>query len=59
MSYQVNFRLFIPDCEYWEAESLRMLRKELHDACMKVVQDAGLKSKQVGMSAAEVAYLTK
>lgn len=59
MSYQVNFRLFIPDCEYWEAENIRMLRKELHDACMKVIQDAGFKAKNVGMTAAEVAYLSK
>ena len=59
MSYQVNFRLFIPDCEYWEAEAFRMLQKEFHDACVKVVQDAGFKSKQVGMTAVEVAYLAK
>lgn len=59
MSYQVNFRLFIPDCEYWEAENLRMLQKELHDACVKVVQDAGIKGKQIGLTSAEVAYLSK
>lgn len=59
MSYQVNFRLFIPDCEYWEAEAFRMLQKEFHDACVKVVADAGLPMKQIGLTSAEVAYLQK
>lgn len=59
MSYQVNFRLFIPDCEYWEAEAFRMLQKEFHDACVKVVTDAGLPTKQIGLTSAEVAYLQK
>lgn len=59
MSYQVNFRLFIPDCEYWEAELIARLQREIHDACVKAIMDAGIKGKQIGLSSGEVAYLTK
>ena len=59
MSYQVNFRLFIPDCEYWETEALRMLQKEFHDACVKVIKDAGLPTHQTGLTSAEVTFLPK
>ena len=59
MSYQVNFRLFVCDCEFWEAEAVSKLQAELHDACMKVIQDNHIKHKQIGLSPAEVTYLTK
>jgi len=59
VSYQVNFRLFVPNCEYWESERVLKLQKDLHEACMKVVEESGLKDKQVGLSAGEVVYLPK
>jgi len=59
VSYQVNFRLFVPNCEYWESERVLKLQKDLHEACVKVVEESGLKDKQVGLSAGEVTYLSK
>ena len=59
MSYQVNFRLIVPNCEYWESERVLKLQKDLHEACVKVVEESGVKDKQVGLSAGEVVYLSK
>jgi hypothetical protein len=56
VSYQVNFRVFIPDCEYWEAEKMQLLQQEMHEAVQKLVTQAGL-HKRVGMTSAEVVYL--
>lgn len=58
MSYQVNYRLFLCDCQYWEAEAAAKLQAELHDACMKVFKENGLGNRQCGLSSAEVSYLT-
>lgn len=58
MSYQVNYRLFVCDCEYWEAEAIAKLQRELHDACIKVLQDNHF-SKQIGLSSAEITFLNK
>jgi len=59
VSYQVNFRLIVPNCEYWESERVLKLQKDLHEACVKVVEESGVKDKQVGLSAGEVVYLSK
>lgn len=59
MSYQVNFRLFIPDCEYWETEALQMLRGELIDALKDAAEKAGVHGKTIGICPVEVAYLAK
>ena len=59
MSYQVNFRLFFPDREYWEAEQISQLRSDLQKACEKVIDDHALTRKAVVVSSAEVTYLTK
>ena len=58
MSYQVNYRMFIADCEFYEAEILSKLQCELHEAVMKVIEGY-VKGKQVGLSSAEVVYLNK
>lgn len=56
MSYQVNFRVFIPDCEYWETEKIPLLQKEMHEALVKILHNNGF-PKQLGMTSAEVSYL--
>ena len=59
MSYQVNFRLFVCDCEFWEAEAISKLQAELQKACDKVVSDNHIKGKTLALSPAEVTYLTR
>ena len=59
MSYQVNFRLFVPDCEFWESEAVAKLQRELHDACVDVIYKAIGSNKQIGLTSAEVVYLNK
>ena len=59
MSWQVNFRLFVPDCEYWEAEVVAKLQRELHESFMEVIYRNGIEGKQVGLSSAEISYLNK
>lgn len=58
MSYQVNYRLFVTDCEYWEAELAASLQSLLHEAIVRIMQQNGVQ-KQVGLSSAEVTYLNK
>ena len=57
MSYQVNFRLFIPDCTCEEAEAASKLQREFHEAAVQVMQRNGFHSKHVGLTSAEVAHL--
>jgi hypothetical protein len=57
VSYQVNFRLFVPNCSHAEAEKIATLQKELHDACAKIIFASVVAEKQVGLTAAEVVYL--
>lgn len=59
MSYQVNFRLLIPNCEYWEAQAVTKLQREIHDACIKAIEENGVKGKQIGLTSGEVTYLIK
>ena len=59
MSYQVNFKLFVPECEYWEAEMIANMQKELHEAILLVFERNKFHNRQVGLSHAEVAYLSK
>ena len=59
MSYQVNFRLFIPDCDYWETEALQMLRGELIEALRTAAEGAGIHGKTIGICPVEVVYLSK
>lgn len=59
MSYQVNFRVFIPDCAYYEAEIVAKIAQELQEAATKIVEANGVKGKQVGVTSGEVTYLTK
>ena len=59
MSYQVNFKLFVPECEYWETEIITNMQRELHEAAMLVFERNGLHNKQVGLSSAEVSFLMK
>ena len=58
MSYQVNFHLYVPDCEYWESEQVSLLRQELQEAFIRVLVHAGI-PKQAKVSGPEVAYLAK
>jgi hypothetical protein len=59
MSYQVNYRFFVPDCAYWEAEKVASLQAELHEAFVRIVTQAGVTNKQMGLPSAETVYLTK
>ena len=58
MSYQVNYKLFITSLEFYEAEIISKLQCELHEAAIKVIEGY-VKGKQIGLSSAEVTYLTK
>lgn len=59
MSYQVNFRLMIPDCAYWEAEHASKLRTEIEVAIQRLIKEQGLPGRRVVVGSAEVSYLTK
>lgn len=59
MSYQVNWRVFVPDCEFWETEVLNNLNGQIQAAIKQVVVDTLGKSKNVAVTSAEVVYLNK
>lgn len=59
MSYQVNWRVFVPDCEFWETEVLNNLNGQIQAAIKQVVVDSLGKSKSVAVTSAEVVYLNK
>lgn len=58
MGYQVNFRLALHDCDYWQTEAVTELQAELLDA-IKLVFERHRLSMPVTLSSAEVFYLTK
>lgn len=59
MSYQVNWRVFVSDCEFWETEVLNNLNGQIQAAIKQVVVDTLGKSKNVAVTSAEVVYLNK
>lgn len=59
MSYQVNFRVYIPDCAYYEAEILAKLSQDIQEAVSALVEGSGVKGKKVGTTSAEISYLVK
>lgn len=59
MSYQTNFRVFIPDCEFWETEILSKLRDDVMQAVSNVVERNLGKRKEVAVTSPEVVYLNK
>ena len=59
MSYQVNWRIFVPDCEYWETEVLNNLNAQVQMAVRQVILDSLGKGKEVVVTSAEVVYLNK
>jgi len=59
MSYQVNFRLLVPDCAYWEAEAIAQLQGELQEAFARIVTQHHIVGKEVCLHGAEITYLTK
>ncbi len=59
MAYQVNWRVFVPDCEYWETEVLNNLHAQVQMAVRQVILDSLGKGKEVAVTSAEVVYLNK
>jgi hypothetical protein len=56
MSWQVNFQLKVYQCSWDDVQQLQALQKSLHEACVKVIQEAGLQN-QVGLSSADCSCL--
>lgn len=59
MSYQVNFRVYVPGCEYYEAEIAAALATEIQLAVQKLMRENGVVEKSVGVTSGEVTYLSK